>query len=451
MKNFKLIIQLVSLVWLSSCEKFLDEKPVKSYATPSKVVNLQAILDYYPSMNTSDISGGEISASDYYLSDAQWAALATENFRNMYVWSAKDVYPLGSNDWSNAYKSVYIANTAIDGLNKIKADQSGFEWNNVMGQALAFRAKFFLQIASVWSMSFDSNSAAADLGIPLRLNSDFNELSVRSSLQQTYDQILKDLKAAVLLLPVSQVSPLRPSRPAAYGLLARTYLSMRDYVSAGKYADSCLQLSNQILDFNTLNPSAAYPVPKLNTEVIFESYMTTAGPINPTRSFIDLDLYNSYAADDLRKVVFYKDNNNGTYAFKGSYEGSAVLFSGLATNEIYLTRAECAARAGRLQDAMNDVNTLLSKRWNKSKPYVPYTASSIKEALDIVLKERRKELVMRGLRWIDIKRLNREGAGIVQSRQLNGITYTLPPNDPRYALAIPEDIITLSGIQQNPR
>ncbi|SEM08104.1 hypothetical protein SAMN05216436_101351 [bacterium A37T11] len=57
---------------------------------------------------------------------------------------------------------------------------------------------------------------------------------------------------------------------------------------------------------------------------------------------------------------------------------------------------------------------------------------------------------MRGLRWMDIKRLNKEGANITLTRNLNGQIYTLPPNDPRFALPIPEDVIDLSGMQQNP-
>jgi starch-binding outer membrane protein, SusD/RagB family len=56
---------------------------------------------------------------------------------------------------------------------------------------------------------------------------------------------------------------------------------------------------------------------------------------------------------------------------------------------------------------------------------------------------------MRGLRWIDIKRLNKEGAGIVLKRLIGDKTYTLQPNDPRYALPLPADIILNTGMQQN--
>jgi hypothetical protein len=51
-------------------------------------------------------------------------------------------------------------------------------------------------------------------------------------------------------------------------------------------------------------------------------------------------------------------------------------------------------------------------------PYIPITAGSSDEASQLILQERRKELLFRGLRWIDIKRLNKEGAGIVLKRKV---------------------------------
>jgi len=113
-------------------------------------------------------------------------------------------------------------------------------------------------------------------------------------------------------------------------------------------------------------------------------------------------------------------------------------------------RAECFARAGNTAAALNDLNTLIQKRW-KTGTFIPFTAANPQQALNIILTERRKELIFRDLRWIDIKRLNKEGAAIIIKRIINGQTYQLEPNDNRYALPLPLDIINLTGIQQNPR
>jgi hypothetical protein len=65
------------------------------------------------------------------------------------------------------------------------------------------------------------------------------------------------------------------------------------------------------------------------------------------------------------------------------------------------------------------------------------------------LQERRKELTMRGLRWIDIKRLNKEGGNITPKRFVDDKLILLPPNDDRYALQLPADLILNTGLQQN--
>jgi hypothetical protein len=68
------------------------------------------------------------------------------------------------------------------------------------------------------------------------------------------------------------------------------------------------------------------------------------------------------------------------------------------------------------------------------------------------LLERRKELCFRGLRWQDLRRLNKEPEyAKTLTRKIDGITYTLPPNDPKYVFPIPPNVIALSGMQQNPR
>jgi hypothetical protein len=92
----------------------------------------------------------------------------------------------------------------------------------------------------------------------------------------------------------------------------------------------------------------------------------------------------------------------------------------------------------------------LIKRW-KTGTFIPVTAASNTEALDIILLERRKELLMRGLRWIDIKRLNKEGRNILPKRIINGQSFSLSVNENRYALPLPDDIISITGMPQNPR
>lgn len=451
-QTIKRILCLLPLLCLGAgCESFLDGKPDKQQVVPATLADLQALLDNSSVIHDSDPSVSEISADTYYLTEEDWASL-TEEYRRVYTWEKDNLFAPGStNNWAYSYRPVYTANTVLENTALIDRHATNqAQWNNVRGQALFTRGKSFLQIAGIWALAYEENTAATDLGIPLRLTTDFSAKSTRASLGETYARILSDLQEAVTLLPATQVHPVRPSRPAAYALLARTCLYMRRYDAAAAYADSALQLHSALLDFNTLNTAATYPFRGENREIMTRSIMRVPAPLNVSRGKIISELYHSYAEDDLRKTAYFRDNKNGTYGFKGSYEGAANLFSGIATDEVYLVRAEALARLGRVESAMENLNTLLVTRW-RTGTFIPFAAATPQEALALILQERRKELLMRGLRWMDLKRLNKEGAGLTLTRTLNGRTYTLPPNDPRYALPIPEDVVALSGIQQNPR
>jgi len=445
---------VLQLVINAGCKKYLSEKSDKKLVIISSLDDMQALFDDYSNISYSDAASGETSADDYYVTSADWSS-RSEPERRTYTWEKDFLFAAQANDWLNCYKVVYYANTVFEKLGDVTLNEyNKAQWENIKGQAHFFRAKAFFQAAAIWTPAYDASTASTDLGLPLRLTSDFEEKSIRSSVQKTYDQILTDLNESIKVLPVDQVQVIRPTKFAAYGLLARVYLAMRSYDSCAKYADLCLKAKSTLMDYNNaggsdlVNLTSNTPFVQFNKEVIFESTLAAPGILTNSRAKIDSNLYLSYADDDLRKTAFFKNNNNGTYGFKGNYSNG--LFDGLSVNEMYLMRAECAARSGDIVAAMNDLNTLLVKRWKTSK-FVPYTAANKAEALNKVLTERRKELLMRGLRWIDLKRLNKEGANITLRRIVNGQTYTLLPNNLRYALPIPEDVIALSGMEQNPR
>jgi len=225
---------------------------------------------------------------------------------------------------------------------------------------------------------------------------------------------------------------------------------MSDYSNALLYADSALQLNNKLIDFNSLNANAAAPISQFGVEEFFYAILTGSTILGPSIAKIDSNLYRSYAANDLRKTVFFSKNTDGSYAFKGSYAGTTAQYNGLTTDEMYLIRSECNARTGNITAAMNDLNTLLTKRW-KSGTFIPLIATTANEALTQILTERRKELLMRGLRWTDLRRLNKITAfAKTITRVIDNQTYSLPPGDNRYTLQIPLNVIAMTGIEQNP-
>ncbi len=457
LKPFLYAITFIFLVSNSGCKKYLEAPSDQNLLIITNLQDVQSLLDNYFKTNESNPGSDEVSADNYYLPDATYQSLPWEQNRNMYIWQPNDLfypYSVVENDWTFAYNTIYIANTILDNMDGTisRTPENGRDWDDIKGQALFLRAHSFYKAVGIWALAYDEATASTDLGIPLRLNSDFNEPSSRSTNRETYYQIIQDLKMAIPLLPRTAIHSLRASKPAAYGLLARTYQAMRKFELAGLYADSCLQINHKLIDYNQLNNNSPYPLARFNDEVIYDARAgggSSFYPINPAFCKIDTVLYDSYLSNDLRKSLFFTLNSAGI-TFRGSYFGDPSLFNGIATDEVYLIRAECYARAGNAVAAMTDLNTLLTNRY-KTGTFQDITANNSEEALAEVLIERRKELIMRGNRWMDIKRLNKEGYNISIIRILDNVTYTLAPNDLRFALPIPDDVISLSGMQQNPR
>lgn len=452
-----MISLLAVFVVLLSCNKgtFLDKKPNTNLVVPATLTDFQALLDNGLVMDFTPVLG-ELSADNFYVPYSFWQTINTLE-HSAYIWS-KDIYGGQGQvqDWDNSYSQVFYANVVLAGLPAVPVnDGNQQQWNALKGAALFIRSYAFFNVAQLFAPAYDSLSGVSDLGIPLRLEPNINIVSTRSTVQQTYSQILADLKDACNLLPdaIPYANRNRPSRPAAMALLARVFLSMRAYHQAGLYADSCLHLYNTLIDFNKVD-TGYFPFTNLNAETMYQSSFlqytqVLAGAFSPY-CIVDSGLYRSYNANDLRRKIFYRINSNNDPNGKENYSGGQFPFSGLATDEVYLISAESAARAGNTGTALSDLNMLLTNRWVKGT-FNPITQSSPTALLDTVLVERRKELAFRGLRWTDLRRLNKEGARDTLRRVLNGTTYQLLPNDPLYVLPIPPDVISLSGIQQNPR
>jgi tetratricopeptide (TPR) repeat protein len=449
-----IILSAFLMLSMASCEKFLDKKSNNTLITPITLTDLQALLDdANNNMNQSRTSRfGAASTDDYFLLDATFDP-RSEVGKNVYLWKNLSYqYP---NDWASCYQPVYIANYCLEKLGELsKNEGTETERNNIKGSALFFRAYYFLSLVFDFGKAYDEASSATDLGIALRLSSDFNIPSKRSSVRETYERIINDCLEAESLLPNLAIHPYRPSKASAYGLLARAYLSMRDYGNALKYAKMALLIKNDLLDYNNtsdVNPNASLPFKPFNKEVVFETSMGgNIDVFSTSRALVDSNLYKSYLTNDLRKTVFFQPN--GLYQrFKGTYStlSNGLIFSGIATDELYLISAECNARLNQVSEAILDLNTLLRKRW-KTGSFTDLTTGSQAEALELILLERRKELLFRGLRWIDIKRFNKEGQNMILKRIIHGQTYTLAPNHNYYALPLPDDIIRQTGMPQNP-
>jgi len=446
-------------LFFTSCQKeFLEKKPTLSSLVPHSIADYQALLDN----NTLFLSAPglqETTADDFEISDAGFQALIAIQM-NAYKWTDNMFVGLISvSDWGVQYQQVFYCNTILEGIEELDGQLVNTpEYNQVKGTALFNRAFAYYNMAQLFAAPYAANTAGSMPGIPIRLVSDVNARYPRGTVQKTYDQILKDLEASLILLPENVMYKTRPCKAAALALLARVHLTMGHYQRAGELAGQTLSLRPDLLDYNQIKGSATerlFPsaLPNGNAEVIyFKSAVNYAFPATSALANVVVPLYNSYTADDLRKTLFYRNRGNGVFTFRGNYGGTinTQMFTGLATDEMYLIRAECAVRTGNIAVALADLNKLLLHRFTKDK-YLPYVLTDQEEILKLILAERRKELVCRGLRWTDLRRLNQDSRFAVElSRTIGGQVYKLLPNSKRYTFPIPDDEIQVGDMEQNP-
>jgi tetratricopeptide (TPR) repeat protein len=465
MPRFSISLLVVLLINHSCTSDFLEKKPNKSHVVPSKLADFEALLDDDIRMNGSGNSGrgqvpalGEAGSDDYYLTDAAFISNLTKQTQNYYTWE-KDIYAgMPGYDWQFTYESIMTSNVVLDGLRKIEKDQSNAkQYDRVKGSALFFRGHAFYQLAQVYCPPYGLSSDQENYGLPLRKISDLNENLNRSTVNQTYQQIIKDLEESLIYLPEIPAVTTRPSKVASYGLLSRVYLTMGHYEEALLYADSCLKIKNTLIDYKTLNKDASYPFAGgaySNSEVIFACNMMLAPtnmPFRPTFAYVDTTLYRMYNLDDLRKYVFFQNGSNGV-TFKGSYEGNSYFFAGIALDEIYLNKAECLVRKGYVKEGIETLLQLLVNRYKVLHTEEFLLIKNQEDALNLILNERRKELLFRGIRWADLRRLNREGFNFTLKRLVNNNEFYLYPNDKRYVYPIPTEVIAFhSDWPQNER
>ncbi|MEJ5089283.1 RagB/SusD family nutrient uptake outer membrane protein [Sphingobacterium faecium] len=463
-KYFKVIrISVLCIVALmfSSCDKFLEEKSDKAFVVPNSLQDLQALLDNNSVINLNMSAGLiEMNTDDFFVESVVYNGL-TEFEKQAYRYDSHPWFQQinVNQQWKNPFLTIYYTNTVLDRLSLLKNDNTK-EYQAIKGAALFIRAFTFFQLAQVYCPDYrkgDVNHNNAALGLPLRLNPDFSEQSRRSTVLETYSQIIKDLKEAELLLPDQIEYVMRPSKLAAIAMLARVYLNMEDYSEALVYAEKALSINNTLMDYKLRNTNINTPFEIMNPEVIFQAHCTSLSILNGSRANVDTLLYQQYSDDDLRKKLFFNSKTNGRVAFKGNYAGqySSSFFNGLAIDELYLIKAECLARDNKLTAAKLIMTQLLKNRFATTYHF-PNQYQSQEEVLRYILLERRKQLLFRGIRWSDIRRLNKDvrfRKELERNITIDGQnkTFNLPFDDVRMTVLIPQDVITKTGMQQNPR
>ncbi|MEB2782174.1 RagB/SusD family nutrient uptake outer membrane protein [Algoriphagus sp. C2-6-M1] len=449
MKKIKVRTIILMLSGLMSCESFLDPKPDQSLVVPTTVEDIRSLLD-----NTTvfcrQASLPIIAGDEFYMLDGAFDGFSLLE-QSVYRW-ADDPYqgqPVG--DWSVPYKQVFYANVALDAIQKL-GNNDNAEVQKLKGEALFHRAYAYFQLLQEFTPAFVPNGANGDaLGLVLKENPDVTGNPGRADLESSYTQMLGDLSLSIALLPDLQLPKSRPGKAAALGLLARIYLTQFAYSEAVEAAAEALELYPEGgMNFNEINVNASRPFDRFNEETIFYSQMISYSYFYSRQVAVDSALIQSYQEGDLRLPAYFNENQPGIFNYTGKHTGNAAMFGGLTVGELQLIVAEGYVRSGDDSLAQKYLNDLIK---NRIQPefYDPVTLIG-DELLEAILLERKKELIGRGIRWSDLRRLNQEAGHSTEiKRTIAGEELVIPPTSPKYVFPIPKEEIQRSGIRQNPR
>lgn len=424
------------LLGMASCKDFLEVKP-KGVILPEKLSDYESLLNSLTMMQTFP-SALLYSTDDYYV---DYTPVERSVAANMYFWRQEaDVNDQVSPAiWGQLYRVIYNANVIIKNAMLTKGETE-LRKKEVLAEALLVRSDAYFSLLTAFSKAYNPATAATDPGLPMITSNDVTEVAPqRSNLKTIMDTILNNSIKAVADLPLSNINRYRGTRAAAQGFLAKVYLYMGDYANAEKYTSLALQVPHQLIDYNTIVNKSGIPVSDLNPEILWqracEEFILPSQMLYSDNLKAQFDVTDPLKSNDLRYVFLTTSNSKGIS--RNSPPGRSNF--GVTFPELYLNAAELAARSGEPVKAMDWVNKIRKVRIKKAF-YQPLTASDKDVALTIVLAERRRELAFAGLRWMDMKRLDREGR-MPEVQRINKrtgeIMETLKPQDKKYTLQIP--------------
>lgn len=447
----------------SSCEEYTDITPKGALVieTPEQFLELVSLPNRgYPINNFQ------------YLSDDQWMRESnvigrTPNIDilNFTFDESVDRVSLltGSSFYNQAYSYINRWNTIISLVDESKGD--GNVKQLAKAEAKIFRAYDHFLLVNTYAKAYDPQTAATDGGICIMDKFDLEAQPSKSTVAQVYDFIQRDIDEALPFIKEKPADVYHPSLAFAYAFKAKVHLFKREIAKAQEAAEKSLSYNNQIFDLVAYSkqggPTAVAVPAASNVEVLSYMYMTGYTEMNFAQSYIiSPELRTLFGTNDGRFNLFFNststtnlDQGSNTAYWGTQYTRFFYPTVGMKTTEVYLILAECYARENQFAEAVTVLNTLRAKRILSGTVDLVVPATR-KETMELVINERRKELLLGFNRFFDLKRLNTETEYAktitrvfpIVNKTVSQKTYTLQPNSRLYIIPFP-----LSVLQKNPK
>lgn len=450
LKILSLSIPLVlMLVFFSSCEDLLEEKPKTIaaeifYNTAEEVET--AVNAIYGALRSNNMVE-QIVILDTH-TDWGYGRGSRADYNNLQGFNAANINNAGAR-WNTFYLAIRNANLVIaNAPNGSSISQSDINKN--LGEAKFLRAFAYFQLVRNWG------------DIPLRTEANMTEKDLpKSPVADVYDLIVSDLTFAENNLPETQALVGKATKYAAKTMLADVYLTL------GKYAEARDKANEVILSGKYSLVSAASKSdfqqklfgPEIITtpeELFYLKYTRQAGEgswmlwvlSHPSTGNFNFGgayahysdatnpFYLSWNDSDIRKSLWDKINfglGPNTLVSSKYIDKNAVEQSRGAGNDLPIYRyadvlliyaeASCMASTGPTSEGMEALNKVHRRAYGFNPSAVSdvdynitnYTKESFQ---NLVLTERAYEFIFEGKRWYDLKRTDKAAEVINAAKKI---------------------------------
>ncbi|HLS10866.1 MAG TPA: RagB/SusD family nutrient uptake outer membrane protein [Flavobacteriaceae bacterium] len=454
----RILLFLLLPVILMSCDEFLEIEPNTSELDTELVFQndntaIAALEGVFHQLQENGFASGNIQSVTFIgniLADDAIDYNNTDERYDFYTNSLRADNGTNYNIWSSAYKQLYNVNALLEGITD-NVDLSETTRNRIKGETKFIRAYIYYYLVHLYDE------------VPLVLSTDYhvNKSLPRTFISEIYTQIQKDLEEALVYLPEDYVHSegehIRPTKYAAYTLLARLALWKENYTQAVNYASEVITSGKyELLTLDEVFKANSresiwqlipvVPNTGANEGNLFILENNPNAPYNRSSQTFTEDFLSIWDADDLRYQnwigVYTEGDENYYYPFKYKIKngGDSEEYSMVMRfAELYLIRAEAYAKSGSPQLALDDLNAIRNRAGLAN-----WTMADISDIEQAVLDERRRELFSEwGHRWLDLRRFEKIDEVLGQKKP------TWKPH--AKLLPIPEqDILRNPFLTQNP-
>ncbi|MFY0653249.1 MAG: RagB/SusD family nutrient uptake outer membrane protein [Cyclobacteriaceae bacterium] len=494
LKQACLLVALLLLV--NGCGDFLDD-------VPDNRVDLNN-LDKAAQLLTNAYSTASPAFTDWMTDDVTYTVgtIKRPEHDKIFAWEDDNTSSPTIQDtpiffWSETYNAIAHSNEVLAVLEELPApsveDQARKQ--AIEAEALLTRAYGHFMLVNMFGKHYNEETSGSDLGVPYIVAPETTFLATykRNTVQEVYDLVEQDMLRGIELVDDSfyaNSGKYHFTKNAALAFASRYYLYKGDHEKCFDYSTQLLGSDPSVFvrdltadEYQGANISSfpqIYSSPDEQANLMLMRKISLVQRTDfafgvETNFYFDLfstqSPFGNFADQRENAIVKGQDGalpNRYESLFERSSLNSnvgtpyhiALSFRG---EEVLLNRAESAVFLNRVDDAMADLQAFVNKRYIPDNPAdLQLTIEFIRNHLGVgtnpgvsdrfalflyILEERRKEFIIQGLRWFDIKRLGIE----VEHTSPGSGTQTLEVDDLRLAIQIPETAVDVGDMEPNPR